>query len=143
MTNTTEAFRGGNRPAVIISNNAGNTFSSVVEIVYLTTQEKTQLPTHVEIESSRLPSVVLCEQIHTVCKERIENYVGKCTKEEMERIDAALAISIGIIRNDPVDAIQQIEAQKQFAELKAERDVYKELYEEAVRRKILGGETHE
>ena len=48
ITNIAEMFRGG-RPAVIISNDIGNNAGPVLEIVYLTTQEKKPLPTHVKI----------------------------------------------------------------------------------------------
>lgn len=35
------------RPAIIVSNNLNNNNSDIVEIVYLTTQPKPELPTHV------------------------------------------------------------------------------------------------
>lgn len=41
------------RPAVVVSNNKNNENSNVVEVVYMTTQPKTDLPTHVTIRSSR------------------------------------------------------------------------------------------
>lgn len=41
------------RPAIIVSNDKCNRFSNYVEVVYLTTQEKTDLPTHVDIYSIR------------------------------------------------------------------------------------------
>ena len=35
------------RPAIVVSNDVGNEHSPVVEVVYLTTQKKNMLPTHV------------------------------------------------------------------------------------------------
>ena len=67
--------------------------------MYLTTQEKKPLPTHVKINSSKYPSTVLCEQIDTVNKDKVGDYIGQCSMAEMKRIDAALAISIGIGTN--------------------------------------------
>ena len=84
------------RPAVIVSNDRCNLNSEVVEIVYLTTQPKTDLATHVIIRSTGVPSTVLCEQITSVSVNRIGNYVGVCTEVEMELIDQALAISLDI-----------------------------------------------
>lgn len=84
------------RPAVIVSNDRCNLNSEVVEIVYLTTQPKTDLATHVVIRSTGVPSTVLCEQITSVSINRIGNYVGTCTEIEMELIDQALAISLDI-----------------------------------------------
>lgn len=49
------------RPAVVVSNNKNNENSNVVEIVYMTTQPKTDLPTHVTVRSTGRPSTVLCD----------------------------------------------------------------------------------
>lgn len=85
-----------NRPAVVVSNNAGNRYASIVEMVYLTTREKASLPTHVRINSAEKPSLALCEQIVTVCKSRLERHIGSVTAEEMQNIDEALKRSLGI-----------------------------------------------
>ena len=88
------------RPAIIVSNNKGNEFSPVVEVVFLTTKEKNQIPTHVEILSCKRPSIALCEQIDTISKSRIGKYNGKCTDEEMHKIDKAICVSVGIEQKD-------------------------------------------
>ena len=46
--------------------------------------------------SSKYPSTVLCEQIDTVNKDKVGDYIGQCSMAEMKKIDAALAVSIGI-----------------------------------------------
>lgn len=84
------------RPAIIVSNNRCNEYSSVIEAVFLTTKEKTQLPTHVKITSSAKPSVALCEQVNSISKMRLGDLMGKCTDEEMQLIDKALCDSLGI-----------------------------------------------
>ena len=88
------------RPAVIVSNNSCNTFSSVVEVVFLTTKEKNDLPTHVLIDDAttqlKEPSTALCEQINSVAKFRIGRYLGRVSDATMEKIDRALAVSIGL-----------------------------------------------
>lgn len=88
-----------NRPAVVVSNNANNRHSDRIEIVYLTTQPKTELPTHVTIRSTGQVSTALCESVNTVHEDRFENYAGKCTDQEMEHIDSALMTSLGIEGN--------------------------------------------
>ena len=88
--------QGGTRPAIIVGNNVGNLHSPVVIVVYTTTQPKTELPTHVVINSLPQRSVALCEQICTVSKERLTEYIGQATAEEMEQIDKALAVSIAL-----------------------------------------------
>lgn len=59
------------RPAIIVSNDLNNGHSNVVEVVYMTTQPKKDLPTHVQIRSTGRFRVALCEQIHTVDIQRL------------------------------------------------------------------------
>lgn len=84
------------RPGVIVSNDKNNKNSQTLEVVYLTTQPKNELPTHCTIRSTGRVSTVLCEQIHTVAMERIGKYIGVCTAQEMQNIDIGLMISIGL-----------------------------------------------
>ena len=53
------------RPGVIVSNDKNNKNSQTLEVVYLTTQPKNELPTHCTIRSTGRVSTVLYEQIHT------------------------------------------------------------------------------
>lgn len=91
------------RPAIIVSNNKCNMFSKFVNIVYLTTQEKTDLPTHVDIYSTGRKSTVLCEQVHSISTERIGDYVATCTDNEMQMINIALAVSLGLDFREQTD----------------------------------------
>lgn len=84
------------RPAIIVSCDANNKHSSVLEMVFLTTQPKTDLPTHVAIRSTGRLSTALCEQPTPVSVERLNNYLGEVTDAEMQNIDAALLIGLGI-----------------------------------------------
>ena len=90
---------GRSRPAIVISNNVGNKHSKIKQVVYITTKNKNEIPTHVVINSAKYTSIAICEQIFSVSDERIEKYVGHCTEEEMEKIDKALMISIGLDKN--------------------------------------------
>lgn len=94
--NTIGAEISKGRPAIVVSNDFYNRHSGVVEVVYLTTQPKKDLPTHVKVYGSGRESTALCEQIDTVSVERIDTYCGKCTQEEMEKINAALQVSLGL-----------------------------------------------
>lgn len=84
------------RPGIVVSNDRNNATSDTVEVVYLTTQPKPKLPTHCIVNSTGRKSTVLCEQVHTVAVERIQNYIGRCSNKEMENINAAIAISLGL-----------------------------------------------
>lgn len=83
------------RPGVIVSNDLANKHSPNVEVVFLTSQEKKALPTHVEV-IARVPSTALCENIQTVSKERLSDFIRSCTTSEMKAIDKALLHSLGI-----------------------------------------------
>jgi mRNA interferase MazF len=74
----------------------GNKNGGTVEVVYLTTQPKTDLPTHCTIRSTGRISTVLCEQVHTVSIERVGKYIGQCTDVEMRNIDIAIMISLSL-----------------------------------------------
>lgn len=84
------------RPAIVVSNDKNNEYSPTVEVVYLTTQPKRDLPTHVLIHSLNRESIALCEQITAVSKERIGTYRGSVTADEMKAIESALRVSLGI-----------------------------------------------
>lgn len=91
-TNGSEQF--ADRPAVVVSNDENNKHSGVIEVVYMTTQPKTDLPTHVTIRSTGRISTVLCEQVSSVSTERVNNYIGQVSEQEMKNIDIALMISL-------------------------------------------------
>lgn len=84
---------------MIVSNDVGNEFSSVVEVVFLTTREKKPLPTHVAINSAKYPSTALCEQIDSVDKERIGDYINEVSQAELKNIERALLVSLDISCN--------------------------------------------
>ena len=93
--------QGGTRPVLIISNNMGNRHSPTVIIAAITgkTQTKAKLPTHTEVknfEGLDRDSIVLLEQIRTVDKKRLKQYMGMMPTEAMARVDKALAISISL-----------------------------------------------
>ena len=89
------------RPGVIVSNDTNNKYSPNVEIVFLTSQEKKPLPTHVPV-MCRVPSTALCENIQTVSKDRLSTFIKSCTTKELKNIDNALRVSLGISDSSPV-----------------------------------------
>lgn len=86
----------GGRPAIVVSNNKNNENSDTIEVVYLTTQSKADLPTHVIVRGTGTKSTALCEQVHTISTDRLGDFKGECSSDEMQMIDCALAISLGI-----------------------------------------------
>ncbi len=94
--NTTGSEQRSGRPGVVVSNNRNNKYSSVMEVVYITKQDKKDLPTHVKICLSGVNSTVLCEQVDSVAVERIGNYMGHVHFKELAQINKALSVSLGL-----------------------------------------------
>ena len=96
----------GYRPVVIIQNDVGNRHSPTTIVAAISTQIKTKanLPTHYHLKlGSGLvqSSMVMLEQIRTVDKTRLAQYIGKLSDEEINGLNHALAISIGLIPPPP------------------------------------------
>ena len=139
------------RPAIIVSNDMCNAHSDVVEVVYLTTQPKTDLPTHIDIRSSPKRSIALCEQISSVSVSRIGEFVAECSEYEMQMIDAALEISLGLngsfvktekVMQEQKQSVPTAEKSKiedlnqEILRAQTERDIYKHLYTEMLERMV-------
>ena len=93
--------QGGIRPVLIIQNNIGNRYSSTVIVAAITGKEmKTTLPTHcvlLEMQSGLdRESIILLEQIRTIDKQRLRDYVGALTSPIMREVDKALSVSVGL-----------------------------------------------
>ena len=152
------------RPAIIVSNDANNKYSSVVEVVFLTSKPKKELPTHVTIRSTGRMSVALCEEPTAISTERINNYICKASDKEMENVDIALMIALGInmtkemqqsmediltgkIASGGVLPAQQLtvppmpevkepkkEDGQELLKAQTERDIFKKLYEDTLQK---------
>lgn len=112
------------RPAVIVSADGLNATSSVVEVVYLTTQPKKELPTHASLNSTGRESTACCEQIDSVAVQRLGHYCGHVTDDEMAAIDAALLASLGLQAHQPEPRAYGEDLTEELERAKAERDRY-------------------
>lgn len=93
--------QGGTRPVLIISNDIGNRHSPTVIVAAITSRvhTKAKLPTHTAIrdfEGLNKDSIILLEQIRTIDKKRLQEYIGMLSANEMARVDKALAISVSL-----------------------------------------------
>lgn len=89
--------QGGIRPVVVIQNNIGNQYSPTVIIAAITSKDKIKLPTHValaSVDTLKKDSVVLLEQLRTIDKIRLKEYVGTLEKDFMKSVDKALCVSL-------------------------------------------------
>lgn len=93
--------QGGVRPVLIIQNEAGNRYSSTVICAAITSkQNKSPIPTHVEIAANRCniskDSVILLEQVRTIDKQRLREKVCHLDDDIMGNVNKALKISLAL-----------------------------------------------
>jgi mRNA interferase MazF len=119
----------GGRPAVVVSNDKCNMFSGVVEVVFLTSKQKKDLPTHVEVICQN-KSTALCEQIHSVSVDRLGQWYKTCTDEEMKAIDEALMISLQLEKVQVEHEAESYSSKLLDEELQAYKEALKEVQEE-------------
>lgn len=140
------------RPAIIVSNNQNNECSHTVEVVYMTTQPKRDMPTHVTVHSSGRESIALCEQVHTVDVQRIVNYCGTCTEQEMHSVDIALLVSLGLypsagttekVVEVPVEVVKEVVKEvplpvdeSKYTAVKAQLEIVQAMYDDLLKRAI-------
>lgn len=91
--------QGGVRPVLILQNNTGNRHSPTTIVAAITGRKtKAALPTHVAIMTSGLKteSTVLLEQIRTIDKARLGEYIGRLDSKTLTAVDRAIVVSLGI-----------------------------------------------
>lgn len=92
--------QGGQRPALIIQNDIGNTSSPTTIIAAITSKTKASYPFHVEVsaQESGLPrdSTILLEQILTISKNRLIRRAGVLSQQRMGDVDRALQFSLSL-----------------------------------------------
>lgn len=128
-TNGSEQF--ADRPAVVVSNDENNKHSGVIEVVYMTTQPKTDLPTHVTVRSTGRISTVLCEQVSSVSVDRVNNYIGQVSEQEMKNIDIALMISLQLNGSGKTSKQYNETIQKQQEEIDSLKKEIERMQQEA------------
>lgn len=92
--------QGGYRPVLIIQNDIGNKFAPTTIVAIITSRRtKAKLPTHIWLsvtDGFKTNSMVELEQLRTIDKSRLREYVGEVQKGEQKLIDQALKISVGL-----------------------------------------------
>ena len=93
--------QGGIRPVLVIQNNIGNRHSPTIICAAITSKmNKAKLPTHIEISTRDYNivknSVILLEQIRTIDKQRLKEYVCHIDSAMMKKVDAAICVSLNL-----------------------------------------------
>lgn len=101
----------GIRPCVVIQNDKGNRYSTTLIVAAITSSSaKAKMPTHIEIDEKcglDKASVILCEQIRTIDKNRVKKFIGSVNREVREKIDKALMVSVEVFKNGELAVKEQ------------------------------------
>lgn len=81
---------------VVVSNNMGNRFAPVAEIVYVRTKPDRELSAQFIISNMPESSVVCCEAIMTIPKRNLIRRCGTLTSKEKNQLDKCLKMSLGL-----------------------------------------------
>lgn len=107
--------QGGVRPVLIIQNNVGNRYSPTIIVAAITSRmDKHPLPTHVAISRTyglQKNSMILLEQVRTIDKSRLKEYIGHLDGRDMRAVNISLKISLDV--EPEFDRIFLEERQKQ------------------------------
>lgn len=123
------------RPIVVLSSEEGIATSPVVQVAFLTTSPR-HTGVEIEINSLRRRSWVVCTQLNTVDKDRLDTPNGRLTDLEMSRVDQALLEVFGLKKYIE----EEVEPESEVIEppvvenswVNAELELYKDLYTKAM-----------
>ena len=76
----------GTRYSLCLSNDRNNCYSSVIQVAPFTSQAKTRLPVHIEMEANwglKKDSTLLLEQLTVISKMQVIRKMGHIDSEEM------------------------------------------------------------
>lgn len=90
--------QGGIRPVLILQNDRNNRHSPTTIVAAMTGQKKKKQHTHVTVSGCGLAktTLVLLEQVRTIDKSRLCDYIGTLDEASMGKVDRAIVESFGI-----------------------------------------------
>lgn len=100
--------QGGCRPVFVISNDVGNVHSDTLNVLPMTGNLKTlDLPCHLAVQPEKVSdahqlfhvSMILAEQITTISKAQLKNYVGRVEDTALQgQINSIVCLQLGMPR---------------------------------------------
>ena len=151
----------GGRPAIIVSRDEDNFMSGTVNVVYLTSEHNIRFLRDTQFKltgGKMIRSVAKCEQIDTVDKQCLGDYIGDCNAEELDLLNKALCLSLNIhtgVENsvESVERAEEVKAMQAYidqltaenadlrkmcagasnTDYKEEAERYKQMYQDLVR----------
>lgn len=93
------SIQSGIRPVIVISNPQNNRYSPTINVLPVTSRKKNNIPVHVDIGKEcglKTDSTILTEQVLTINKHQIIEYIGKCNEKQMQNISKAILLQFHI-----------------------------------------------
>ena len=84
------------RPALIISNNAGNQYASRVIVAPITSKVSKVFPFEVKITLNDVQGKILLDQIRAIDKRRIKSIIATVESDTMQMVDQALKVVLAL-----------------------------------------------
>ena len=91
--------QGGVRPVVVVQNDKGNRYSKTIIVAPISKKmSKPPIPTHVIFSDDSLSyvSMILCEQLRTIDKKRVGQWICTLDEKTLEKINRAIRVSLSI-----------------------------------------------
>ena len=91
----------GIRPVLIIQNDIGNHFGNTVLVVPISSSNKREMATHLPLSKGTgglsKDSTLIVEQMRTVDKGRLRNYIGSLSNSIMGDVNTKIMIQAGLL----------------------------------------------